>query len=112
MDMSHTSRNKFDFYEVVEILEPDVMPESLWHTQGIIQGMSHLKGGIWEYAVLACADDKELWQLEEQFLRSTGKQMSRDDFFDGTSVKVIVDPKTGEGKLSKPTGQDEPTSQP
>jgi hypothetical protein len=98
MGMPHTSRNQFDFYEVVEILEPEIMPRRLWHTHGVVQGMSQSESGIWEYAILVYEDNKEVWQLEQRFLKPTGKQMTRDDFYDGTSVKVVVDLESGEGK--------------
>jgi hypothetical protein len=96
--MSQTNSSKFDFYEVVEILEPEVMPTRLWHTKGVVMGMSQSENGAWEYAISVFEDQRETWQLEEEFLKTTGKRMSREDFYDGSFVRIVVDPVTEEGR--------------
>ena len=44
-------------------------------------------------------DSHEAWSLREGDLVATGRFMRREDFYDGTSVRVRVDPETGEGDL-------------
>lgn len=92
---------KLDFYEVVSILPCDVIPRRLWGTQGVVVGRAGDDRGAWEYTVQALADGCCCWQIEEQYLRSEGRKVTRDEIYPGEAIKVHVDPVTGKGSISK-----------
>ena len=39
----------------------------------------------------------------ENEIVATGLHMTKQDFYDGSSVKILSDPETGEGTLADPT---------
>lgn len=87
----------FDFYEVVTI-SPMYPDSKMRNLEGAILGRSQDSNGSWGYAVHIFSKE-ECWDLEHEFLEKTGKKMSREDFYSGESVTVIVDAQSDEGKL-------------
>lgn len=54
--------------------------------------------GRWVYAV-NLLESGDGWDFEESELATAGMVMKREDFYDGSSVSVLVDSKTGEGRI-------------
>ncbi len=93
-------KNKFDFYNVVEIA-PNEEPglKELAGQRGSVLGMSqHEETKCWSYAVSSDSNG-EVWNIPEKYLIATGESKQRSDFYSGESVKVRVNPETGEGSL-------------
>ena len=88
---------KFSFYEVVEVKSDRSILNEIEGLSGVILGMVKNDDGDWVYAV-HIFDTDESWDVRESELISTGKKMAREDFYDGDSISVEVDPETGEGK--------------
>jgi len=88
---------KFKFYEVVEILAHPSVRKELVGCFGAILGRSEGESG-WIYAI-SITGVKNATCISEEFLRSTGQVMKREDFYTGETVHVTVDPKTGRGKV-------------
>ena len=103
-------KNKLDFYEVVE-----VSPKSgkldlsdldtrkfnyqvLVGKQGTVIGMVQNDDGAWLYDVCFKRED-DRFTFREEDLVSTGIKRSRSEFYTGDSVRIRVDPNTGEGKI-------------
>ncbi len=90
--------SKFKYYEIVKIKKTGfTIKNGLDGLHGVIIGKSIDEMGKWFYAV-DILKIKDGWDLPEEFLESTGAFSSREDIYDGTTVRVKVDPKTGEGE--------------
>lgn len=90
--------NKFDFYEIVEVISSEKKHSEINGFEGIILGMAQNNDGSWGYTV-DIKDDG--WDIDEKYLVSTGKFSSRDQFYsdsDEDKIGIIVD-KNGEGKI-------------
>ncbi len=106
------SENKFKFYEVVKI-QPQAGSldlsgldlrkfdyQTLVGKKGVIMAMVQADNGDWLYEVsLDVMDEKASYTIREQDLISTGIMKKREDFYTGESIRVRVDPKTGEGEI-------------
>ena len=90
---------RFQFYEVVRVVSNKERLLEVAGLSGAVLGMSENEFGEWGYAV-HIFDKKEVWDVMETDLLTTGEFKKRDDFYDGTSTRVIVDPETGEGSLA------------
>jgi hypothetical protein len=90
---------KFEFYEVVRVIScaKDV-PVRLLGAEGAILGRTQGDQGDieWSYAV-TFEGEINTWIFMEAELEPTGRFKRREDFYDGSSIRVIVDPATGEG---------------
>ncbi|WP_299463545.1 Imm31 family immunity protein, partial [uncultured Gimesia sp.] len=95
-------QHQFQFYEVVVVVEnEDDNLQAVAGQEGTILGMSqNEESGHWGYAV-SMTDTGIVCSIDESYLKSTGKIQRRSDFYSGDSVKVQVDPNTGEGSLKK-----------
>jgi len=97
-------KNKFDFYDVVEIVpneEPDL--RELAGQRGTVLGMSqHEETKCWGYSV-SLDSSGEVWNVSEEHLIATGESRERGDFYSGESVRVKVDPETSEGSFGAAT---------
>ncbi|MBI3560324.1 MAG: immunity protein 31 [Gammaproteobacteria bacterium] len=91
---------QYDFYDVVNIATSCPKLDGINGLQGAIVGAAENDAGEWVYSVYIF-ESEECWEVMEAELSSTGKKMAREDFYDGESIKVIVDPVTGEGKRKK-----------
>jgi hypothetical protein len=91
-------KSPFEFYEVVKLRNASSIPSELVGREGVILGMSSDENGKWYYSVdiegvegnRTCGEDD---------LESTGEFRRREDFYSGETLKVSVDPETGEGKI-------------
>lgn len=93
-----TMRALYKFYEVVKIVSDRSALSEINGFEAAVLGMAENDDGKWCYAI-HLLDSEEGWDVMEDELVSTGRMMSREDFYDGDSVTVEVDPLTGEGKL-------------
>jgi hypothetical protein len=57
--------------------------------------------GVWFYAVHIYKYNRS-WHVEERHLEPTGRTDKRENFYDESTVKVLVDPVTYEGKIVDP----------
>lgn len=89
---------KFEFYEIVRVGGRDC-PPPLVGMQGAIVGRSQAEDGQWFYSVSFDELDKS-WFLSESTLEATGIYRKRSDYYSGERLQVLVDPKTGEGKIA------------
>ena len=91
--------NRFNFYDVVQIQGSDGAPlDGVLGKTGTILGMAkNDKTGVWTYSV-SIDPDGDVWSIDEPYLQSTGETKTRSDFYDGESIKVLVNPETGEGR--------------
>jgi len=55
--------------------------------------------GAWGYAVSMYSDEGFVWDIMEPDLVATGKKANPKDFETGESIRVRVDPETGEGTI-------------
>ena len=89
---------KFEFFEVVRITPKPEGFECLHGKEGPVLGKAECDDGQWTYSVYL-EDLGGTFSLYEDELASAGKFVKREDIYDGSSVRVAVDPETGEGKL-------------
>jgi hypothetical protein len=92
-----TSLPRFDFYERVRFTATAGMVRKLKSRTGYVLGRSVDDSGAWGYAVLIEGKD-ETWNFGEDQLSSTGEFAKREDFYDGSSVRVRVE-KNGAGQI-------------
>lgn len=90
---------KFKFYEIVKIKPDSTIQVKVHNEIGIVTGRAQEDDGSWSYAVSIPKDNGLCWSFEEDQLESTGKYTTRDKMYSGESIKVLVDPETGEGYL-------------
>ena len=92
--------SKFEFFEVVRVRSKPAGFEHLQGMEGPVLGKAECDNGRWTYSV-SLAELGENFSLREDELESTGKFVKREDIYDGSSVRVIVDPKSGGGELAE-----------
>ena len=93
-------KNKFNFYEIVKISSKRRALKEVNGCKGVICGMSqNEETGLWGYAVSVYGDEGYVWDMMENELIGTGKKESPHYFDSGVSVKIRVDPETGEGEI-------------
>ena len=88
---------RFEFFEIVRV---DGEPEGLEYLcgkAGPVLGKAECDDGSWTYAVYL-EDLGESFSLSEDDLSGTGRFVRREDIYDGSSIRVPVNPKTGDGK--------------
>ncbi len=90
--------SKFKFYEVVEVASDRPALSEINSLKGAILGMAQNSSGCWNYSV-QIFETEECWDVGESELIRTGKRMKREDFYDGDSISVEVDGRTGDGKI-------------
>ena len=95
-------KNKFQFYEVVRVINCDqIKNKDLLGEEGTVLGMSqNEEDGHWVYAVSMPSTGTNNC-IREDSLESTGRMKQRSDFYSGDSIRVIVDPETGEGSIKE-----------
>ena len=93
-------KNKFNFYEVVKVITNLDKLKEINGSLGVILGMSQNElTDEWIYGVSIDKDEGLVWSIKEKYLQSTGEKRSREDFYSGETIRVQVDPKTGEGNI-------------
>ena len=90
---------EFEVFEVVRLAPNAPLPSRLRLSEGVILGRSQNEDGCWGYSVQLKADDDKCWSVDEQFLVKTGRKVCRSEIYDGTSIRVNVDPQTGCGSV-------------
>jgi Immunity protein 31 len=78
---------KFQFYEVVRILEGQGVRPYLVGCEGVVVGRAGNEDGEWSYAI-AIPSTEFTWSFDEKNLTATGKFRKREDFYSGISIKV------------------------
>ena len=90
----------FKPYECVQVSETYFRKEIAGKVGAILGFSKDQKSGMPIYGVML-DDIGECWSIEHHYLSSEGYIRKEDEFYDGTFVKVKVDPKTGEGYLDE-----------
>ena len=97
-------KNKFNAYDVVKIMSQNPELVEINGKEGIVLGVPQIEEdySIFTYSVYVL-DPKgkmeECWSVDEEDLQPTGKKMKEEDIYTGETVRVRVDPETGEGYL-------------
>jgi len=100
-----TPKPRFAFYEKVRVQTSDPSKAHLNGELGAIVGMTETEDKTsWYYAVDVYSQ-RHGWCFYEHELEPTGEYARREDFFDGTSVRVRVDER-GRGTIVPPEDQD------
>ena len=86
---------KFTFYEIVRVISY-TRPGS----EGAVLGMAQNDDGLWYYAIALYDDSNLVWNFREDELEPTGRHDRRESFYDEASIRVRVDPETGEGWIA------------
>jgi len=93
-------KSKFDFYEIVKVNSSKNALREINNSEGVIRGKAqNEETGRWGYGVSIYKDNGLIWHIMEEDLQFTGRKADPKDFEAGETVKVQVDPKTGEGSL-------------
>jgi hypothetical protein len=95
------SQPKFTFYEKVRVCTSDPKKFHLNGEIGVILGMAETEDENSWYYVLAIRSEKYCRCFYEHELEPTGEYAKREDFYDGTSIRVQVDER-GRGSIMKP----------
>ena len=81
---------RFQFYEIVRVASSDPELTEIHVERGAILGVSENDNGTFGYAVFIYRDEI-CWDLAEGELEATGVFSRREEFYDGTSIRVRVD---------------------
>lgn len=90
---------KYSFYEKVRINTVDRKKKEVNGEIGAVLGRDRDCSDQWYYTVYVYASTS-CWCFFESELMPTGQAAKREDFFDGSSIRVEVDPN-GRGRLAK-----------
>ena len=82
---------QFEYYEQVRISSPDENHSQLVGRFGVILGRTQTAEDDCWYYTLTVDGEAECWCFFERQLEATGMFFTRDDFYDGSSIKVRVD---------------------
>ncbi len=93
-------KNQFDFYEVVVISENDdaVLAELAGQCGAVLGMAQNDETGHWVYSV-SLDSTGDVWNIGAENLKATGEAKTRSDYYSGESIKVNVDPESGEGSF-------------
>lgn len=95
--------NKHNFHDIVKIVSENSRHAELNGKLAVIRGMAQNEvTQEWSYGVSVCDSDGMVLRFYEKDLRATGKKANPNDFQTGESVKIHVDPETGEGRIVDP----------
>lgn len=84
-DAAYGGSFAFDFFELVS-LEPPPAPHLSGRTATVL-ARSRAEDGTEAYA-LTYDEEPETWMADGERLHSTGQRRRREDFYDGTSIRV------------------------
>jgi len=89
---------RFDFYEEVRINTSDADKSHMNGLLAVVVGRTETEDRTsWYYAV-DLQSQKKGWCFFERELEPTGRRFRREDFYDGSSIRVRVDEK-GHGHI-------------
>ena len=95
----------FDFYEHARILATQTGNSHLNGRCGIVVGRTRTAAGdSWYYAV-DLDGESGVWCFYEQELEATGQRYTREDLYDGSTIRVKVD-EQGRGHVSTEAADD------
>ena len=101
-DLKATGRmlkSLFDSYELVTVNSNKKKLLKIRNKEGVVVARTMSNDG-WFYTV-RILDDGICWCIDENELRPTGKKTTHDDSYSGETIKVLVDPETGVGRLKE-----------
>ncbi len=87
---------KFQYYEIVRVTK-SAQPEYV-DKLGAVLGRARNDQQRWRYGISLYGFDESV-MFDEDELESTGKIEKRETFYSGDSIRVRVDPDTGEGYI-------------
>ncbi len=96
---------RFDFYQEVLVCTNEVELLQFNGKVGVVLGRGNSEDGQSWYYVLSFNHQPETCCFGEGELEPTGRWFSREDFYDGSSVRVRVDEK-GRGSIAAEDEQD------
>ena len=99
--------SKFDFYEVVRVSSECVRYSHLSHQEGVVLAMAQDEQSQWHYTVFI-NDSSMCWVLMEHELEPTGRSTCEESFYSEGSIRVKVDPITGEGSIDDASRENNP----
>jgi Immunity protein 31 len=95
----------FDYYEEVRIKSLDPEKAHLNGRVGVVLGRTETEDkSSWYYAINLHSEEQG-WCFFETELEPTGNKFRREDFYDGTSIRVQVDER-GKGRIVRSEDKD------
>jgi hypothetical protein len=88
---------QYEFYEKVRVASQACDKAKVNAQTGAVLGRVQTEDGTWYYTVYIYST-KTSWCFFEHELSPTGEKASREDFYDGSSVRVTVD-EQGRGSI-------------
>jgi len=85
-------------YGVVKIVEPPEEFEEITGEDGVVLGGGKISGGSHAYTILV-PSTSDTYYLPGSALQFTGVTVAEGDIYAGNSLRVVVDEKTGEGRV-------------
>lgn len=97
-------KGKYDFYDIVKIVSDKPKLQEINGKIGVITGVSTPEDSSRSYAYAvdilnSMGEPEDGWFVHEEDLQTTGKKADRSTFEAIESIKVRVDPKTGESHI-------------
>lgn len=93
-------KNKYDFDDIVIVVGKKKSLDRIRNKGGIIQGMVQDEVTTeWVYAVEVPNDNGIVWSIYESDLMPTNEKSDPDQSQSVGSIRVQVDPNTGEGRV-------------
>lgn len=89
-------KNKFNFYEIVQIVSADLELSEINSKEGAIVGMAQNDDGSWGYAV-SVAD--ECWCISENDLVSLNRYAKEEDLYPEESIRTPITPDHSKNKV-------------
>jgi hypothetical protein len=93
-------KSLYDFYDIVQIISTDPKHRSMKGKFAVIRGKAQdEETNEWFYGVRIINSEGFIVSFDEKDLKSTGKKANPKDYESVGSIKVRVDPETGEGSI-------------
>ncbi len=93
-------KSKFQFYDVVKIISENPKHVSLKGKLAVIRGkVKNEETGVWSYGVSLYKKESFITRFYEEELEFVKKRADPRDFHTSESIKIRVDPETGEGEI-------------
>ena len=91
-----------DLYDKVRVSSELPAHTSINGAEGAVAGVAIGDNGEHFYAVFIYKTER-VWSVSEKYLVPTGSKDKMETFFDGTRIRVEVDPETGKGSIKGTT---------
>jgi hypothetical protein len=90
---------RFEFYEIVQVISGSGRNAKMNGQTGAVLGRALSDDGLrWSYAIHVDSTGIS-WSFNEDELLPTGRHAKKEDFYDGSSIQVIVDER-GRGSIA------------